>query len=116
MHFNRQLIILHTGNLIAVILMPVIPLLMTWFVASCVIYSQLIGQSVSQIIEETRWAGYRFYGILGVSCILALSPITKFFPVLHFCVFVWLISVLVVAPYSIRDIYRLTQVRYPVLG
>jgi len=111
MHAKQQRIIFHMGNIVSVLLLPAIPILMAWFVASCLLYSQLIGHPEARIAEETRWAGYRFYGVLGLVCIIALSPLNKVLPILHFCVIAWFLAIVIVVPCSIRDIYRLAHAR-----
>ncbi|WP_221765021.1 hypothetical protein [Methyloradius palustris] len=110
--YRKYTIGFNLGCMIAVLVLPVIPILMLWLVASCVLYAFLIGYPNQEISHYTRIAGYRFYGAIGVVAIMAsFTQHIYFIPATKVPVWMllWVLSVLAVVPLSIRDILSLKK-------
>jgi hypothetical protein len=105
LQINRRLLMtFYLGNLCAVILLPLIPLFLIWLVTSCVIYCLLIGYPDPHLKRSLQWAGYRFYGSIGLCCIVA--PFFHQFADLWFWYALWGFAVVVVVPLTIMDIFQ----------
>jgi len=88
------------GNIIA-ILIPPLPIL--WFGISMLIYALHRHHPDPKVGEYTRWAGYRFYGVMGL-----IIPVGTFFPgkgVTPWLI-AWALGILIIVPWSIWSIVR----------
>jgi hypothetical protein len=95
------------GSMIAV-LVP--PLLMVWIAASIFAYASVAHHPDLRVREYQRWAGYRFYGLVG-SLIVVLNFSGEMKALLgggmNLLLTVWVMSLLVVVPLGIRDLIRI---------
>lgn len=95
------------GSMIAV-LVP--PLLMVWIAASIFAYASVAHHPDLRVREYQRWAGYRFYGLVGtLIVVLNFSSEMKAFlgGGMNLVFTVWALSLLVVVPLGIRDLIRI---------
>jgi len=97
------------GSMIAV-LVP--PLLMVWIAASIFAYAAIAHHPDMRVREYQRWAGYRFYGLVG-TLIVVLNFSGELKDVLgggmNLLFTVWALSLLVVVPLGIRDLIRISR-------
>ena len=97
------------GSMIAV-LVP--PLLMVWIAASIFAYAAIAHHPDLRVREYQRWAGYRFYGLVG-TLIVVLNFSGELKDVLgggmNLLFTVWALSLLVVVPLGIRDLIRISR-------
>mgnify|MGYP003471846508 FL=1 len=95
------------GSMIAV-LVP--PLLMVWIAASIFAYASVAHHPDMRVREYQRWAGYRFYGLVG-TLIVVLNFSGEMKDLLgggmNLLFTVWALSLLVVVPLGIRDLIRI---------
>ncbi|HQT42378.1 MAG TPA: hypothetical protein PLD79_00190 [Halothiobacillus sp.] len=91
------------GTLIAV-LIPV-PLFIFWTGLSMLIYALNKHHPNHKVGEYTQKAAYRFYGVAGASVAVAV-----FFPphILYYLV-IWGIAVLILIPWTLRDLYLINH-------
>ena len=95
------------GSMIAV-LVP--PLLMVWIAASIFAYASIAHHPDMRVREYQRWAGYRFYGLVGtLIVVLNFSGEMKDWlgGGMNLLFTVWALSLLVVVPLGIRDLIRI---------
>ena len=97
------------GSMIAV-LVP--PLLMVWIAASIFAYASVAHHPDIRVREYQRWAGYRFYGLVG-TLIVVLNFSGEMKDLLgggmNLLLTVWALSLLVVVPLGIRDLIRIQR-------
>lgn len=95
------------GSMISV-LVP--PLLMVWIAASIFAYASVAHHPDMRVREYQRWAGYRFYGLVG-TLIVVLNFSGEMKDLLgggmNLLFTVWALSLLVVVPLGIRDLIRI---------
>ena len=91
------------GNIVS-ILLPPLPIL--WFGISMLIYALHRHHPDSRVGEYTRWAGYRFYGVMGL-----IIPVGTFFPGkgITSWLIAWAVGVLIIVPWSIWSIARVRK-------
>jgi hypothetical protein len=97
------------GSMISV-LVP--PLLMIWIAASIFAYASVAHHPDMRVREYQRWAGYRFYGLVGT-----LVVVLNFSGAMNAWVgggknlllTVWAVSILVIVPLGIRDLIRIRR-------
>jgi hypothetical protein len=97
------------GSIISV-LVP--PLLMIWIAASIFAYASVAHHPDMRVREYQRWAGYRFYGLVGT-----LVVVLNFSGAMNAWVgggknlllTVWAVSILVIVPLGIRDLIRIRR-------
>jgi len=95
------------GSMISV-LVP--PLLMVWIAASIFAYASVAHHPDMRVREYQRWAGYRFYGLVGtLIVVLNFSGEMKAWlgGGMNLLFTVWALSLLVVVPLGIRDLIRI---------
>lgn len=97
------------GSMISV-LVP--PLLMVWIAASIFAYAAIAHHPDMRVREYQRWAGYRFYGLVGtLVVVLNFSSEMKGWlgGGMNLLLTVWVLSLLVVVPLGIRDLIRISR-------
>lgn len=89
------------GNIIAVLLPPVGLL---WLAASMVIYAMNRHHPYEKVGDYTQQAAYRIYGVTGLIVAAAI-----FIPRdgLNYYLGIWAVSVLIILPWSILDLWRI---------
>ena len=95
------------GSIISV-LVP--PLLMVWIAASIFAYASVAHHPDMRVREYQRWAGYRFYGLVGtLVVVLNFSGAMQDWlgGGLNLLFTVWAMSILVIVPLGIRDLIRI---------
>ena len=95
------------GSMISVLLPP---LLMVWIAASIFAYASVAHHPDMRVREYQRWAGYRFYGLVGMLIVvLNFSGAMQAWlgGVMNLLLTVWAVSLLVVVPLGIRDLIRI---------
>lgn len=97
------------GSIISV-LVP--PLLMVWIAASIFAYASVAHHPDMRVREYQRWAGYRFYGLVG-TLVVALNFSGAMQSWLgggmNLLLTVWVLSLLVIVPLGIRDLIRISR-------
>ncbi|MBZ0096998.1 MAG: hypothetical protein K8H75_16715 [Sulfuricella sp.] len=97
------------GSIISV-LVP--PLLMVWIAASIFAYASVAHHPDMRVREYQRWAGYRFYGLVG-TLVVALNFSGAMQAWLgggmNLLLTVWVLSLLVIVPLGIRDLIRISR-------
>lgn len=106
---KRAAQIFNLGSVLAIIFMPFFPILLLWIAASIVVYSSNIYNPDVRVCHYTKWAGYRFYGMVG--SILASMNYSSLLSdiaggAVELILILWLISFLVVVPFGIRAIVK----------
>lgn len=88
------------GNIVSMLLPP-LPLL--WFGASILVYALHRHHPDPRVGEYTRWAGYRFYAVMGL-----IIPVGTFFPgdARLAWLIAWLVGILAIVPWSAWSIRR----------
>lgn len=94
---------------LSVILLPAIIPMLLWIAASIFAYCAVACHPNKRVQSYLTIAGYRFYGLVG-----ALVVVLNFSPQmakavggwLNLGIIIWIISILVVVPFGIRDILR----------
>ena len=88
------------GNIVSMLLPP-LPLL--WFGASILVYALHRHHPDPRVGEYTRWAGYRFYAVMGL-----IIPVGTFFPgdAKMAWLIAWLVGILIIVPWSAWSIWR----------
>ncbi len=102
-------------SVIAIILMPVFPLLLTWIAASIVVYSANIYHPHPLVRRYTKYAGYRFYGFTGLSLasMLFSGVLTKIAgDALTLMLSIWLLGILIVVPMGAWSMYKAGRERW----
>ena len=97
------------GSMISV-LFP--PLLMIWIAASIFAYASVAHHPDIRVREYQRWAGYRFYGLVGtLVVVLNFSGEMKAWlgGGMNLLLTVWGVSLLVIVPLGIRDLIRISR-------
>jgi hypothetical protein len=97
------------GSIISV-LVP--PLLMIWIAASIFAYASVAHHPDMRVREYQRWAGYRFYGLVGTLVVaLNFSGAMKDWlgGGMNLLLTVWAVSLLVIVPFGIRDLIRIRR-------
>lgn len=97
------------GSIISV-LVP--PLLMVWIAASIFAYASVAHHPDMRVREYQRWAGYRFYGLVGtLVVVLNFSGAMQAWlgGGMNLVFTVWVVSLLVVVPLGIRDLIRISR-------
>jgi hypothetical protein len=97
------------GSMISV-LVP--PLLMVWIAASIFAYASVAHHPDMRVREYQRWAGYRFYGLVGtLVVVLNFSGAMQAWlgGGMNLVFTVWVVSLLVVVPLGIRDLIRISR-------
>ena len=97
------------GSIISVLIPP---LLMIWIAASIFAYASVAHHPDMRVREYQRWAGYRFYGLVGT-----LVVVLNFSGAMNAWVgggknlllTVWAVSILVIVPLGIRDLIRIRR-------
>jgi hypothetical protein len=96
----------------AILLMPVFPILLIWIAGSILVYASSAHHPNPVICRYVRYGGYRFYGLIGsVVVILIFTNELKslFGGAINMWLAIWLMSVLVVVPMGIRDIWSASK-------
>lgn len=94
------------GSIIAALLPVLVPI---WFAGSIFTYAAVAHHPDLRVREYNRWAGYRFYGVVGsFVVILNFTGELKSWlgSEMTMWLSVWAICVLVIVPLGIRDILR----------
>lgn len=107
---SAQLFIL--GSILAVV---VFPLIMVWIAASIFVYASAAHHPDHRVGEFQRWAGYRFYGLVGTLVVtLNFSGEMKAWVGggVNLLIAVWVVSLLVVVPLGIRDLIRISREKW----
>ena len=97
------------GSIISV-LVP--PLLMIWIAASIFAYASVAHHPDMRVREYQRWAGYRFYGLVGtLVVVLNFSGAMQAWlgGGMNLLLMVWVLSLLVIVPLGIRDLIRISR-------
>lgn len=97
------------GSIISV-LVP--PLLMVWIAASIFAYASVAHHPDMRVREYQRWAGYRFYGLVGtLVVVLNFSGAMQAWlgGGMNLLLTVWVLSLLVIVPLGIRDLIRISR-------
>ncbi len=101
--------IFNIGSIIAVLSVVLVPI---WIAGSIFTYATIAHHPDSRVGEYNRWAGYRFYGLVG-SLVVVLNFTGEMKELLGGTFAMWLtvyvVSVLVVVPLGLWDIYRAGQ-------
>lgn len=108
-HCRRSAQIFIIGSIISVLIPP---LIMVWIAASIFIYASAAHHPDMRVGEYQRWAGYRFYGLVGtLVVVLNFSGAMKAWVGggVHLLLTVWAVSLLVVVPFGIRDLIRINR-------
>ncbi|MDP2878198.1 MAG: hypothetical protein Q8N74_01535 [Sulfuricella sp.] len=104
---SAQMFIL--GSMLAV---AVFPLIMVWIAASIFVYASAAHHPDHRVGEFQRWAGYRFYGLVGTLVVtLNFSGEMKAWVGggVNLLLAVWALSLLVVVPLGIWDLIRISR-------
>lgn len=102
-------------SVIAIILMPIFPLLLIWIAASIVVYSANIYHPNPLVRRYTKYAGYRFYGFTGASLasMLFSGVLMKIAgDALTLMVSIWGLGILIVVPMGIWSLYKADRERW----
>ncbi len=97
------------GSIISV-LVP--PLLMVWIAASIFAYASVAHHPDMRVREYQRWAGYRFYGLVGtLVVVLNFSGAMQSWlgGGMNLLLTVWVLSLLVIVPLGMRDLIRISR-------
>lgn len=91
------------GNILTVLIPP---LGLLWMAASMVIYAMNRHHPNPKVGHYTQIAAYRIYGVVGVIVAVAI-----FIPKngLNYYLAAWAISILIILPFSIRDLIRIRR-------
>ncbi|NOY66998.1 MAG: hypothetical protein GXP13_06275 [Gammaproteobacteria bacterium] len=91
------------GNIIAVLLPPVG---MLWLAMSMVVYALNRHHPNEKVGEYTQQAAYRIYGVTGLIVAAAI-----FIPKdsVNYYLAIWAVSVLIIVPWSIVDLWRIRK-------
>jgi hypothetical protein len=102
-------------SVIAIILMPIFPLLLIWIAASIVVYSANIYHPNPLVRRYTKYAGYRFYGFTGASLasMLFSGVLMKIAgDALTLMASIWGLGILIVVPMGIWSLYKADRERW----
>lgn len=102
-------------SVIAIILMPIFPLLLIWIAASIVVYSANIYHPNPLVRRYTKYAGYRFYGFTGASLasMLFSGVLMKIAgDALTLMVSIWGLGILIVVPMGVWSLYKADRERW----
>ena len=94
---------------IAVVLMPLVIPMLLWIAASIFVYAAAACHPNPRVCDFIKYAGYRFYGLVGLLVIvLNFSPqMSKAVGGSYILIaIIWVTSMLVVVPLGVRDILR----------
>lgn len=98
--------IFNIGSIIAVLSVVLIPI---WIAGSIFTYAAIAHHPNHDVREFNRWAGYRFYGLVG-SLVVILNFTGEMKAMMGGSFNMWLtvyiVNALVVVPLGLRDIYR----------
>lgn len=94
------------GNIVSMLLPP-LPVL--WFGLSILVYAMHRHHPDPKVGEYTRWAGYRFYAVMGL-----IIPVGTFFPgdAKVAWLVAWILGILVIVPWSAWSILRARRDRW----
>ncbi len=97
------------GSMLAVV---VFPLIMVWIAASIFVYASAAHHPDHRVGEFQRWAGYRFYGLVG-TLVVTLNFSGEMMAWVgggvNLLLAVWALSLLVVVPLGIWDLIRISR-------
>jgi len=99
-------------SIIAVVLMPIFPILLIWGAGSIVMYAMSAHHPNPVVRDYIRYGGYRFYGLAGTLLVLLTfsNELKKIFGgPLHMWLAIWALSFLFVVPLGMRDLWRANQ-------
>jgi hypothetical protein len=102
-------------SVIAIILMPIFPLLLIWIAASIVVYSANIYHPNLLVRRYTKYAGYRFYGFTGASLASMLFSgvlVRVAGDALTLMASIWGLGILIVVPMGIWSLYKADRERW----
>jgi hypothetical protein len=112
---ERSAQVFNIASVIAVLLLPVFPILMLWIAGSIFVYASIAHHPNQRVREYLRFSGYRFYGLVG-SLVVVLNYTNElrrlFGGTMPMWGAIWLISILVVVPLGLRDIRRAARERW----
>lgn len=94
-------------SVLAILFMPLFPLLLVWIAASIVVYSANIYHPSPLVRKYTRYAGYRFYGCAGAmlaSMIFSGILIKLAGNAQALLLGMWIFGMLVVVPMGIKSL------------
>lgn len=92
-------------NYASIVATVIAPLLMLWVAASIFVYASVAHHPNPRTVYYNRISGYRFYGVAGAMVVFG-QPIYGLFGNWHGLVAIWVIMLVVVVPYGLRDIFR----------
>ncbi len=96
----------------AILLMPAFPILLLWIAGSILVYASSAHHPNPIVRHYIRFGGYRFYGLIGallISLTYANEMKKLFGGALHMWIALWIISILVVVPFGLLDIWRASR-------
>jgi hypothetical protein len=96
-------------SIIAIMLMPIFPILLVWIAASIVVYSANIYHPNPVVRHYTKYAGYRFYGFSGsllASMMFSSILLRAAGGAVALLMIVWTIGFLVVVPMGLHSLIR----------
>jgi hypothetical protein len=96
-------------SVIAILLMPLFPVLLVWIAGSILVYASSAHHPNPIICRYIQYGGYRFYGLIGSVLVLLVfsNELKKFLGgPLNMWLTVWILSILVVVPLGVRDIWK----------
>lgn len=102
-------------SVIAIVLMPIFPLLLVWIAASIVVYSANIYHPNPLVRRYTRYAGYRFYGFTGtaLASMLFSGMLVKIAgDAVTLMLSIWLLGMLIVVPMGTWSLYKAGRERW----
>lgn len=99
-------------NIASIVAVLVPPLILIWIAASIFVYAAIAHHPNPKVVYYLQWAGYRFYGLVGtLVVVLNFSGFIRDWlgSTAHMWLVIWLLSMLVVIPLGIRDIWRASR-------
>ena len=82
-----------------------VPPIMIWLGASMFAYAAIAHHPDPRVVHYNRWAGYRYYGVVG-SLVVVGQPLYGIFEDGRGLLLVWGLMALAIIPLGIRDIVR----------
>jgi hypothetical protein len=104
-------------NIASIVSVVFFPLIMLWIAASIFTYAAIAHHPNHDVREYVRYAGYRFYGLVGALVLILnyTEQMKQWIPgafrlgslaIPMIWPYIWLVSVLVIVPMGIRDVLR----------
>lgn len=95
-------------SVIAIMALPVFPILLVWIAASIVVYSSNIYHPNPVVRHYTKYAGYRFYGFSGalLACMIFSGVLLQLAgSAVLLLMIVWAIGFLIVVPMGLHALF-----------